>query len=206
MSLDTRGYSLQKPGPDHFGTNHSCPVDAHGSNGEKYTGDLKSQDAYGIGHGTQTKRSLLDPASMNPEQLTSKPTKQDLLSEEIQKLATKTHLEVPQRQDIRQDLAERMKFVLPDFRAGEQEDPSKIQQGRKSGKVVEGGNHCSQGPHGRCQYRCDHTSGKHKQAETVGHWIWQNFWTRVSEKERLCCDSLVKVKQMSGKCSLTILI
>ena len=37
------------------------------------------------------------------------------------------------------DLAERMKFVPPDFRAGEnvfywQEDPSKIQQGRKSGR------------------------------------------------------------------------
>ena len=41
ISLGTRGYSLQKPGPDHFGTNHSCPVDAQGSNGEKYTRDLK---------------------------------------------------------------------------------------------------------------------------------------------------------------------
>ena len=37
----TRGYSLQKPGPDHSGTNHSCQVDAQGNNGEKYTGDLK---------------------------------------------------------------------------------------------------------------------------------------------------------------------
>ena len=32
----------------------------------------------------------MDPASMNPEQLTSTPTKQDLLNEEIQKLAVKT--------------------------------------------------------------------------------------------------------------------
>ena len=32
-------------------------------------------------------RDLMDPASMNPEQLTSTPTKQDLLNEEIQKLA-----------------------------------------------------------------------------------------------------------------------
>ena len=31
----------QKPGSDHFGTNHSCLVDAQGSNGEKYTGALK---------------------------------------------------------------------------------------------------------------------------------------------------------------------
>ena len=40
ISLGTGGYSLQKLGPDHSGTNHSCPVDAQGSNGEKYTGDL----------------------------------------------------------------------------------------------------------------------------------------------------------------------
>ena len=37
---------------------------------------------------------LLDPGSMNPEQVTSTPTKQDLFNEEIQKLAMKTHLEV----------------------------------------------------------------------------------------------------------------
>ena len=76
---------------------------------------------------------------MNPEQLTSTPTKQDLLNEEIQKLAVQTHLEVQQREDIRRYLAEGMKFVSLDFRVGDQviywqEDPSKIQQGRKSGK------------------------------------------------------------------------
>ena len=60
-------------------------------------------------------RDLLDPASMNPEQLTSTPTKQDLLNEEIQKLAMRTHLEVQQREDIRRDVAERMKFFLPIF-------------------------------------------------------------------------------------------
>ena len=53
-------------------------------------------------------------------------------------MTLQTHLEVQQREDIRRDLAERMKFVSPDLRAGEhvfywQEDPSKIQQGRKSG-------------------------------------------------------------------------
>ena len=31
-------------------------------------------------------RDLLDPSSMNPEQLASTPTKQDLLNEEIQKI------------------------------------------------------------------------------------------------------------------------
>ena len=50
-------------------------------------------------------RDLLDPASMNPEQLTSTPTKQDLLNEEFPKLAMKKHLEVQQREDIRRDLA-----------------------------------------------------------------------------------------------------
>ena len=57
----------------------------------------------------------------------------------FKQLAIKTHLEVQQRESIRRDLAERMKFVHPDLRVGEQvsywqEDPSKIQQGRKSGK------------------------------------------------------------------------
>ena len=50
-----------------------------------------------------------------------------------------TLLEVQEREDIRRDLPERMKFVPPDLRAREnvfywQEDASKIQQGRKSGK------------------------------------------------------------------------
>ena len=76
---------------------------------------------------------------MNPEQLTSTQTKQVLLVEDIQKLDMKTHLEVQQREDIRRDHAEGMKFVPPDLRVREQvfywqEDPSKIQQGRKSGK------------------------------------------------------------------------
>ena len=84
-------------------------------------------------------RDLMHLASMNPEQLTSTPTRQDLLNEEIQKLAMKTHLEVQQLEDIRRDPAEGMKFVPPDLRVGEQvfywqEDPSKIQQERKSGK------------------------------------------------------------------------
>ena len=80
----------------------------------------------------------MDRASMNPAQLTSTSTKPDLLKEEIQELAMKTHLEIQQREDIRRDLAERTRFVPPDLRLGEkvfcwQENPSKIQQGRKSG-------------------------------------------------------------------------
>ena len=54
-------------------------------------------------------------------------------------MAMKTHSEVQQREDIRRDIAEGMKFVPPDLRVGEQvfywqEGPSKILQGRKSGK------------------------------------------------------------------------
>ena len=37
ISLGTGRYSLQKPGPDNSGTDHSYPVDAQGSNGKKYT-------------------------------------------------------------------------------------------------------------------------------------------------------------------------
>ena len=45
-------------------------------------------------------RDFMVPASMNPEQLTSTPTKHDLLNEKIQKLAMKTHVEVQQRENI----------------------------------------------------------------------------------------------------------
>ena len=38
----------------------------------------------------------MDPAYMNPEQLTSNTNQQDLLNEEIQQLAMETHLEVQQ--------------------------------------------------------------------------------------------------------------
>ena len=81
----------------------------------------------------------MDPASMNPEHLTSKPTEQDIINEAFRKLAFQKLLEVQQREDIRRNLAEGMKFVPPDLRVGEQvfywqEDPSKIQQRRKSGK------------------------------------------------------------------------
>ena len=62
----------------------------------------------------------------------------------------RTHLEVEQREDIRRDLAERMKLVPPDLRPGEdvfhwQEHP--------------GGNHCCQGPYGCHQYWHDNFQG-----------------------------------------------
>ena len=92
----------------------------------------------------------------------------------IQKLAMKTHLEVQQREDIRRDLAERIKFVPPDLRAREhvfywQEDPSKIQQGRKSGKLLKVEIIAVMGIHGSCQHEMRPCFSKHKQAEeTVG--------------------------------------
>ena len=88
---------------------------------------------------TTPAQSLWDENQEISWTLASTPTKQDLLNEEVQKLAVQTHFEVQQREDIRRGVAERMKFVPPDLRAGEhvfywQEDPNKIQQGRKSGK------------------------------------------------------------------------
>ena len=89
-------------------------------------------------------RGLLDPASMNPEQFTSTPTKQDLLQEEIPKLTMKTHLEVQQREDNRRNLAERMKFVPPDLQCRRtcvllaRRSEQSIQQGRKPGKWLKG--------------------------------------------------------------------
>ena len=61
----------------------------------------------------------MDPASMNPEQVTSTPTKQDLLNEEIEQLAMKTHLEVQQRENVTEIFLKRMKFVPPYLRDGE---------------------------------------------------------------------------------------
>ena len=76
-------------------------------------------------------RDLLDPTSMNPEQLTSTPTKQDLVNEEIG------------YEDIRRDLVDRMKFVPPDLRVREgvphwQEDPSKNSAKAEVWNMVEG--------------------------------------------------------------------
>ena len=126
----------------------------------------------------------MDPVFTNPEKLTSTSTTQDLLNEEIQKLAMQTHLEIQQREDIRRDLTERVKFVFPDLRVGEsvcywQEDPSKTQQG---------GDYSCQRLHGGYQYWCDHFSGTCEQTEkTSGHWIWKNLQIRVSGHEHLCC-------------------
>ena len=117
----------------------------------------------------------MDPASMKPEQLTSTPTKQDILNEEVQKLAVKTHLEVQQREDIRRDLAERMKFVPFGLRVGEQvfywqEDPNKIHQGRKSGKWLKVEIIAVKGPMVVVSTGASIYSGKCKQAkESLGH-------------------------------------
>ena len=53
----------------------------------------------------------------------------------------------------------RRKCVLPARRS--EQDPARTD----IWKIVEGGNRCSQGLHGSGQYRCDHISGKRKQAE-----------------------------------------
>ena len=45
-------------------------------------------------------RYPMNPAFMNPEQLTSTSTKQDFLNVEIQKMTIQTHLEIQQREDL----------------------------------------------------------------------------------------------------------
>ena len=138
-------------------------------------------------------RDLMDPASMNSEQLTSTPTKPDLLNEEIQKLAMKTHFEDRQREDIRRDLPEGMKCVPNDLRVGEQvfywqDDPSKIQQGRKSEKWLKVEIIAVEDPMVVINTGTSHFSGKCQQAtETVGHsgsgrtswFVWANRSTCV---------------------------
>ena len=138
---------------------------------------------------------------MNPEQLTSTSTKQDLLNEEIQKLAMQTHLEVQQREDIRRDLAERIKFVPPDLRVGQsvfqwQAHPSKIQQGRKPGRWLKVEIIAVKGPMVMYQYWCVHFSNECKQIKkTFGHCrSGRTSGFRLSGQEHLCCGFLVKDK------------
>ena len=69
-----------------------------------------------------------------------------------------THLQVQQREDIRRDLPERVKFVPPDLRVGEcvfywQKHPNKFSNGGNL-EMVECGDHCCQGHHGGYQYEC----------------------------------------------------
>ena len=152
----------------------------------------------------------MDPASMNPEQLTSTPTKQDLLNEEVQELAMRTHLEAQQREDIRRDLAEGMKFLPPDLRVGEQmlngqEDPSKIQQGRKSGKWLRVEIIAVKGPMvvistGTSIFQVN-ASELRRHLDTVA---LEESQDSSEQQEHLCYGFLVRVKQMSGSCSLTI--
>ena len=118
--LGTRGHSLQEFGQDYSVTDHTCPFDAQSSNSAEHTGDLELQNALGVRAVGRRPRDLMDPDSMIREQLTSTATKQVLLNEEVQILAMKTHLEVQQREDIPRDLAERMKFVPPCLRVGQQ--------------------------------------------------------------------------------------
>ena len=96
-------------------------------------------------------KDLLDPTSMDPQQLTTEPNKEDRTNEELQRLAMKTHLEVQQREDIRRDLASHLKFVPPNLVPGDrvyfwQTDSSKIKQGKKSGNWVKATIVAVQGP------------------------------------------------------------
>ena len=105
-----------------------------------------------------------------------------------------------------------MKFVPPDLRVGEQmfywqQDPSKIQKGRKSGKrlkfeifavkgtmvVIITGTFILQVNVSKLRRPLDTADLEEQQI-------------RASEQEHLCYGFPVKGKQTSGSCSLTILI
>ena len=103
-------------------------------------------------------RDLMDLASMNPEQLTATPTKQDLLNEEIQKIGyedtsrgTTTRRHSTRSCRTSEVCSSRSKSTRTSVLLARR-DPSKIQQGRKIWKMVEGGNQCCQGHHGCYQY------------------------------------------------------
>ena len=90
-------------GQDYSVTNHTCPVDAQGGDSENTQGNSEWQNAYGAGDGRKETKRSYGPSLPWIQNSWHPPTKQDLLNEEIQKLAMKTHLEVQQREGIRRE-------------------------------------------------------------------------------------------------------
>ena len=56
VSFGTSGHSIQNFGQDYSVTNHTCSVDAQGSDDEKHTGNSECQNACGVSPGKKTKR------------------------------------------------------------------------------------------------------------------------------------------------------
>ena len=50
VPLGSRGRNLQEFGQDYSVADHTCPVDAQGSDGEKHTSNSEWQNAYGVSH------------------------------------------------------------------------------------------------------------------------------------------------------------
>ena len=105
-------------------------------------------------------RDLMNPASMNPEQLTCTPTKQDLLNEKIQKLAMKTSRgpttrrlsprSCPKNGVCSSRCSSGRKCVLLARKSEQNSARTQIW------KMVEGGDFCCQGPNGCYQHWCLH--------------------------------------------------
>ena len=55
--LGTRGHSVQEFGQEYSVTHHTFPVDAQSSDGEKHTGNSERQNACGVSHGREIRRS-----------------------------------------------------------------------------------------------------------------------------------------------------
>ena len=84
-------------------------------------------------------RDLMDLASINPERLTFTPTKQDLVNEEIQRSAMRTHLEVQQLRKHSPRSCRKNEVCSCQSSSGRKRvllarRSEQIQQGRKSGK------------------------------------------------------------------------
>ena len=84
-------------------------------------------------------KDLMDPASMNPEQLISTPTKQDLLNEESQKVGYEDTSRGPTTRRHSPRFLRKNEVCASRSLSGRtsvcwQGDPSQIQQGRTSGK------------------------------------------------------------------------
>ena len=137
-------------------------------------------------------RELLDPASMNPEQLTSTPTKQDLLNEDLQKLAMTTHLQDQFSRRFRQILLNGWNFFFPIF---EQEKMcfvnKKIAKSSKDGSLANGWKWKSFQSKDPWQLLVLAPLSFNQISANWGDkrpqilWISKNFQTRVSKQEHL---------------------
>ena len=129
----------KKSGPDHSGTDHSCPIDAQSTTGEKHTGNSEWQPI----ELAMKKGRHISWTHLSWMQNSSHPHQPNKISW-VRRFRSWLCKHISKSNNVKTfaDLVERMKFHPSDLRVGEsvfywQEDPSKIQQGRKSGRWLQ---------------------------------------------------------------------